>query len=515
MTDQSLNSVAAEDQRPSQLPWSRRAATASLALAVLIAAGDLLFFRHEPGISLAVFFLALTAAVAALHRQALRRPRAVVLLGVAVLAALPFAEFENLLWVPFALGAVSLLALELGGHLGRFEDWLGPVLRFALLSPVRGLTDGAAVLGAAGRQRLGGRLARLALVWIVPVACAAVFAFLFVAANPVLEDVLHAVRLAALLDWLDPLRVFIWCVVAAAAWPVLLPRLLPWRLGGAWQGPLQPQPESLVFGTAAIRNSLLVFNALFAVQTAMDLLFLWGGVRLPDGLSYADYAHRGAYPLIATAILAGAFVLLAMRRGGPGEKSPLIRTLVYLWVAQNVWLVVSSLLRLDLYVEAYGLTEMRIAAGVWMGLVAVGLVLIVGKIAAGRSNRWLVMANLAVLMLALWGVAFIDVPALIARFNVEHSREVAGSGPAVDTYYLAGQGAGAIPAFDQFLRTAKFAAPETLASAAKMRTMLADRLRQRDAEAPPVWQSWTWRDTRVRAYLATQPFAPDAAAAKN
>ncbi|HWV64203.1 DUF4173 domain-containing protein, partial [Chitinophaga sp.] len=203
------------------------------------------------------------------------------------------------------------------------------------------------------------------------------------------------------------------------------------------------------------------------------------GKRLPDGLSYADYAHRGAYPLIATAILAGGFVLVATRRGGPGEHSPLLRTLVYLWVAQNIWLVISSLLRLDLYVEAYGLTEMRIAAAVWMALVAVGLALIVGKIATGRSNRWLVMTNLAALMLTLWGVAFIDVPALISRFNVEHSREVAGTGPAIDIYYLAGQGPGAIPALDQFLRTAKFATPETRANAVQMRNTLADRLRQR------------------------------------
>ena len=45
-----------------------------------------------------------------------------------------------------------------------------------------------------------------------------------------------------------------------------------------------------------------VFNALFAVQSVSDLAYLWGGMRLPEGLSYADYAHRGAYPLIVTAL---------------------------------------------------------------------------------------------------------------------------------------------------------------------------------------------------------------------
>ena len=289
-----------------------------------------------------------------------------------------------------------------------------------MLSPFRGIVDTITLLSEAGEQKLGSRFIRLMMVWVVPVACAAVFAFLFVSANPVLDDVVRMIRLDALLKLLDPLRVFIWGLVAAIAWPVLMPRLLPWSSEGQWQGPLKPQPESLLFGALAMRNSLIVFNALFAVQTVMDLLFLWGGVRLPDGLTYADYAHRGAYPLIATAILAGAFVLVAMRKNGPGEKSELIRTLVFAWIAQNVWLVVSSILRLKLYVEAYGLTEMRIAAGVWMALVAVGLLLIVAKIVGDRTNRWLVMANLTALMLTLWGVSFLNFPAVIARFNVEH-----------------------------------------------------------------------------------------------
>ena len=63
-----------------------------------------------------------------------------------------------------------------------------------------------------------------------------------------------------------------------------------------------------------------MFNALFAVQTVLDLAYLWGGVRLPDGMTYADYAHRGAYPLIATALLAAAFVLAAMRKDGRARR---------------------------------------------------------------------------------------------------------------------------------------------------------------------------------------------------
>jgi hypothetical protein len=119
----------------------------------------------------------------------------------------------------------------------------------------------------------------------------------------------------------------------------------------------------------ALVRSLCVFNLLFALQTVLDLTYLWGGADLPSGMSHSQYAHRGAYPLVATALLAAAFVLIAMRRSGPGDHSRLIRGLVLAWIMQNVLLCLSSILRLGLDVEAYSLTGLRIAAGIWMGLV--------------------------------------------------------------------------------------------------------------------------------------------------
>ena len=61
--------------------------------------------------------------------------------------------------------------------------------------------------------------------------------------------------------------------------------------------------------------SLVAFNLIFALQNGLDLAFLWSGAPLPGDLTLAGYAHRGAYPLIATALLAGLFVLVTLRPG--------------------------------------------------------------------------------------------------------------------------------------------------------------------------------------------------------
>lgn len=504
MTDQSLSSAPAEQAAADPI-WTRRTGAAAVTLAVLVVLADLLFYPHEPGISFAIFFAALTAGVLALHPAARGDRGTLAFAAMALLAALPFVESANVLWFPFALGAASLLALRVSGQLGAFEDWAGSMVRFTVLAPLRLAGDAVRLLGEAGQQRIGGWLVRLLLVSIVPAVCAAIFLMLFLSANPVLEDLFNAIRLEALFRLLDPARVMVWVFIAVIAWPVLVPRMLRWAPAGAWQGPLQPRAESLVFGGTAIRNSLVAFNALFAVQTLMDLAFLWGGVRLPDGIGYASYAHRGAYPLIVTALLAAAFVLAAMRRNGPGERSVLIRALVYLWIAQNVWLVISSLLRLDLYVEVYSLTEMRIAAGVWMGLVAIGLVLIVVRIALGKSNKWLLASNLASLGLTLYTMSFVDIPATIAAYNVEHSAEMGQVGQPIDLAYMARLGPGVVPALDRFLADASEAPPDKLAAARELRDSLATAAMGSGGD----WQSWTWRAERLHAYVQAHPLAPE------
>ena len=111
----------------------------------------------------------------------------------------------------------------------------------------------------------------------------------------------------------------------------------------------------------------------------------------------------------------------------------MIRPLVYLWVAQNVMLVISSILRLDLYMQTYLLTYWRIAAFIWMLLVAAGLVLIVAahRLAAQRRLVDSTQPDPAVL-LTLYACSLTNFAAIVADYNVSHSREVAGKGVNAD-----------------------------------------------------------------------------------
>jgi len=147
---------------------------------------------------------------------------------------------------------------------------------------------------------------------------------------------------------------------------------------------------------------LIVFNIIFAVENVLDLRYLPHSRNLPAGMTYKEYVHRGAYPLIAAALLAGAFVLVTFRPGSSTERSPAARRMVYFWIAQTVLLTLSAAWRLYRYVQMSELTRLRVASGIWFALVASGLIYIVWRIVQRKSNTWLVNLNAITALLLLY-----------------------------------------------------------------------------------------------------------------
>lgn len=81
---------------------------------------------------------------------------------------------------------------------------------------------------------------------------------------------------------------------------------------------------------------------------------------------------------------------------------------------------------------------------------AAGLILIIARIALAKSNEWLLSANLLTLSALTYACCFINFAAIIADYNVEHSRKsVAG---AADRLGLSAQSWPAVfPAIDRLM----------------------------------------------------------------
>ncbi|KQI72012.1 hypothetical protein AN191_10860 [Loktanella sp. 5RATIMAR09] len=443
---------------------------------MLIAAlllGDMLVWDLRPGIGLALWMLLLGGAVALTVARRLTRRRAFVAVAVLIVAVAPLVEV-----VQFGTVMVALLGLGTFAVMVVAEDWTSTALwravaRLPGVGVVQTIQDAFAMrLPSTARSGFRGAL----FDWALPVLAGAFFLFLFVAANPLLDKWLLTFADTEF-DVLPQFeRVFFWLLIAFAVWPLL--RLTPMMPRLMRVHPTQMRAlRSAFLSERSVGRALVVFNVIFLIQTSLDLGYLWGGVALPEGMSYAQYAHRGAYPLMVTALLAGVFALLAQPYLGSGV---LVRRLLYLWIAQNVVLVISSILRLDLYVDVYGLTRLRFAAFVWMVVVALGLVLIIKQTVGRHTVGWFVQRAFGLGLLAVYLCNLVNIDGLIARHNLADDR-----GP---DYYLCGLSEGAAPAI---LR-------HDLETGTELCFSYRPFFSQRDD-----WREWGYRNARLRRSLAT------------
>ncbi len=211
-------------------------------------------------------------------------------------------------------------------------------------------------------------------------------------------------------------------------------------------------------------------------------------------MSYATYAHRGAYPLLITAILAGAFSLAARSHLA---SHPALKPLLLLWLAQNIALTASAALRLDLYIDVYGLTYLRIHALIWMALVATGLGLAIWQVACERSNAWVLRRAGVMGLTTLYACCFVNFASLIVSHNIQSAAEF-------DVYYACGLG----PTASAALAHVPGAVTHVTGG-----EMFVEITPDAIVYAPKIWdwRDWGFRNWRVRSNLAASAqteFAP-------
>ena len=465
---------------------------------LLVTAFDWLFPHSLTGTCIGAFaFLWLLGLI--LARPAVRHPQlsAAVALSLATLFCVALAYDPGpLAWALFwsALSIAALLPRTAG-----FDDawrWAARLLLHGLSGPITPVAD---LLRLTRLRSRGGKVSLRSLVALLalPLIGTAIFTALFANANPVIADILSRIQLPT------PGQLIEWTLVTLLVWPALRPHRIVTRLSAHL-----PEPGIRLPGTSlpSVLLALGLFNALFALQNGLDIAFLWSGAPLPAGMSMTEYVHRGAYPLIATALLAGFFVITMLRPGTATAANPLARRLVALWVAQNVFLVASSALRTIEYIEQFELTAWRIAALAWMALVATGLTLICWRMWFARSARWLINANALAATFVLIPCCFVDLDASAAAWNVRHAREVGGAGSEIDLCYLRGMGASALlPLIELEHRPLP---PGTLDRVRYVRSKVFASLSEQQA----TWESWTphgaSRLARAQALLGPQPPQP-------
>lgn len=472
--------------RPAAPPLIRPAVLWSvLATAVLSA-----HFLGE-GLGANLLIVAVPAALAAYFaaRSAGRRLRPwTATWAVGGLALLAVPALRDAGWPTF-LAVVSAFALgSLALHGSR--SWLGVLIGSLGLfdSVVPGIIWGVRGIRAradGSRARWGAALRTTAVALVLLV----VFGTLFASADAAFADLLGSLLPDASVGD-GPWRIFLFALGLAGALAAAYAAAAPVRWDGLTVRPGKPR------GRAEWALPLIVLNLLFAAFITLQLVVLLGGydkVRAETGLDHAEYARQGFWQLLWATLLTLLVIALALRwapRGGTRDRT-LVRAVLGTLCVLTLVVVASALRRMDLYVDEYGLTRLRISVAameLWLGLVLV-LILAAGVFGARFLPRAIAVSAAA----GVLAFGLLSPDGLIAEQNVQRFED--GKSTGIDIDYVKDLSADAVPALDRL--------PEPERSCA-LRNIQNEVLH---ADAP--WYATSWGEARAKEILEKRPVKGD------
>lgn len=266
-------------------------------------------------------------------------------------------------------------------------------------------------------------------------------------------------------------------------------------LGAAVASPAPAYPR---LGETEAVTVLAAVVGLFGLFVGLQLAYLFGGLDTLSaaGITYADYARRGFFELVAaTGLAAGLVIVLhgvVEHRGRAFVGAALVLALL------TVAILASAGLRLRLYQEAYGWTELRFyvyATIAWMGIGIAG-----GSVLLPRDRlRWLGHLVAIAAVAVLVAVNVVGAQRHVADENVarllDPARVPADGRTGLDVWYAISLGDDAVPALVAALPALSVADRELVMAD------LADRWAELNRPEATGWPGWNLARERARDAL--------------
>lgn len=180
---------------------------------------------------------------------------------------------------------------------------------------------------------------------------------------------------------------------------------------------------------------LVLVNLLYLLYAGVQFIYLFGAWNgnLPDGLTYAEYARNGFFELAFVSFINAAMLLCSIRlTRREGKAGLVVRCLSILLLLLAGVQMVSAFLRMNLYIRAYGLTQLRYFVIAFMILMALNFIFLLLRefLPAFPLFRSMVLAGAAALFILNYSMP----DARIAQYNVDHY--LSGELSSLDIEYI-------------------------------------------------------------------------------
>lgn len=493
---------------PSESPSSARFSLIFAATITLTALADFLIYGHRIGLGLALFLPLIWFGLAVFRRRNCRGRKQWLLVALlassAAATAIAPSGANTLVLITITFYASGhWLTKRLSPYWAR--AWHGARSFFSLPAFARNAAGGIQLLVGVAESgsvtRSAGGLFRIGRILAPALLVAVPFILLLGGGNAILGNAIAQsfngfFELITAIKAPSDLRVLFWLITAVCIFALF--------------GNATPETHSIDVRTTDDRTKpadpgiaiwrtrllLITVNIVFFAANTTDIIYLWANeTTLPEGVTYSQFVHQGVGNLIASVILAAVVLVMIFRQHSHIATARGQRTLACLWILQNLFLIGGVMLRLKIYVDAYGQSVLRVHVVMFLILVSIGFILLTIRIIQQRSSMWLVGANLLAVFGLFYVAQYLDVRGLVANHNVEVVIE--GQRPAadLDIEYLIQLAPESWPALRKMTEH-----PQVFGDRAQVAAGILDRLADQELmlAANEDWRSWSLRRSRLR-----------------
>jgi len=169
--------------------------------------------------------------------------------------------------------------------------------------------------------------------------------------------------------------------------------------------------------------SFIMMNMLLLFVNILDIIHVWFNYEPASAPELRQFVHAGTFILIFSVFVAIGVVLFFFYGNLNFYKNKRwVKTLAYVWIGQNMIMVVSVLIRNLYYVQSFGLAYLRL--GVFFFLIATILALffLIIKVEMRKSVVYYLRTISLTAYCVLLFVALFNWDTLIASYNLNYNR---------------------------------------------------------------------------------------------
>ncbi len=252
------------------------------------------------------------------------------------------------------------------------------------------------------------------------------------------------------------------------------------------------------FDEIIVITGLCLLTILYVLFSVIQFSYLFGGLSsfLPQNFTYAEYARRGFFELVAVTLVNVIIVVVSL--GFTATSGPLtariLKGLNSALLISTFVMLISAYYRMSLYEEAYGYTYLRFFTQSFMAMIFVLLWATFYKVWVDKVNLTKLFLIIGIISYVL--LNYVNVDEIIAQKNIARYYQTG----VIDVNYLAGLSDDVIPYLAALTRDPDWKIEQ---SARQYITEKQTRLSESKA-----WQGYNLSEQRARKYLTENPVQP-------